>query len=64
MLLIIDNYDSFTHNLAQYIGELGFEAQIHRNDQISTDQIARLAPSHIVISRDPVIHKKQEFQLR
>ena len=53
MLLIIDNYDSFTHNLAQYIGELGFEAQIHRNDQISTDQIARLAPSHIVISPGP-----------
>ena len=53
MLLIIDNYDSFTHNLAQYIGELGFEAKIHRNDQISTTQIARLAPSHIVISPGP-----------
>ncbi len=53
MLLIIDNYDSFTHNLAQYIGEIGFGAEIHRNDQISIGQITRLDPSHIVISPGP-----------
>ena len=53
MLLIIDNYDSFTHNLAQYIGEMGYRVEIHRNDQISIDQIARLNPSHIVISPGP-----------
>ena len=53
MLLIIDNYDSFTHNLAQYIGEMGFGVEIHRNDEISIDQIARLNPSHIVISPGP-----------
>ena len=53
MLLIIDNYDSFTHNLAQYIGEMGHRVEIHRNDKISIDQIARLNPSHIVISPGP-----------
>ena len=53
MLLIIDNYDSFTYNLAQYIGEMGFGVEIHRNDEISIDQIARLNPSHIVISPGP-----------
>ena len=53
MLLIIDNYDSFTHNLAQYIGEMGYKVEIHRNDHISIDQIVRLNPSHIVISPGP-----------
>ena len=53
MLLIIDNYDSFTHNLAQYIGEMGYRVEIHRNDHISIDQIVRLNPSHIVISPGP-----------
>ena len=53
MLLIIDNYDSFTYNLAQYIGEIGFETRIHRNDQISISQIEKLRPSHIVISPGP-----------
>ena len=62
MLLIIDNYDSFTYNLAQYIGEIGFGAEIHRNDQISIAQITRLDPSHIISLQDPAIRKKQEFQ--
>jgi anthranilate synthase/phosphoribosyltransferase len=53
MLLLIDNYDSFTYNLAQYLGELGAEVQVVRNDAITLDEIAALAPTHIVISPGP-----------
>jgi anthranilate synthase/aminodeoxychorismate synthase-like glutamine amidotransferase len=53
MLLLIDNYDSFTYNLAQYFGELGCELVIKRNDEIALDQIAALAPEHICISPGP-----------
>ncbi len=53
MLLLIDNYDSFTYNLAQYLGELGQEVRVLRNDAISVDTIADLAPERIVISPGP-----------
>lgn len=53
MLLMIDNYDSFTYNLVQYFGELGQDVQVHRNDQISLEQIAQLDPDYIVISPGP-----------
>ena len=53
MLLLIDNYDSFTYNLAQYFGELGCELLIKRNDEISLGKIADLAPQHICISPGP-----------
>src|SRR6202035_4605302 len=53
MLLLLDNYDSFTYNLAQYFGELGCELLIKRNDQISPDEIEKVAPSHICISPGP-----------
>ena len=53
MLLMIDNYDSFTYNLVQYLGELGQEVIVYRNDQISLDEIGKLAPDHIVISPGP-----------
>ncbi|MDY6956565.1 MAG: aminodeoxychorismate/anthranilate synthase component II [Pseudomonadota bacterium] len=53
MILMIDNYDSFTYNLVQYLGELGCEVAVHRNDQITLHQIEALAPSHIVISPGP-----------
>ena len=53
MLLLIDNYDSFAYNLAQYFGELGCELVIKRNDEISPDEIAVLAPKHICISPGP-----------
>ena len=53
MLLMIDNYDSFTYNLVQYFGELGQEVQVFRNDEISLDQIAALKPDHLVISPGP-----------
>jgi len=53
MLLMIDNYDSFTYNLVQYFGELGAEVKVYRNDQISLDAIEQLRPDHIVISPGP-----------
>jgi len=53
MLLLLDNYDSFTYNLAQYFGELGCELLIKRNDEISLDEIAALTPDQICISPGP-----------
>ncbi|MDH3947624.1 MAG: aminodeoxychorismate/anthranilate synthase component II [Gammaproteobacteria bacterium] len=53
MLLMIDNYDSFTYNLVQYFGELGVEVQVFRNDQISVAQMEKLKPDQIVISPGP-----------
>ena len=53
MLLMIDNYDSFTYNLVQYLGELGADVRVYRNDQITVDEIAQLAPEHIVVSPGP-----------
>jgi len=53
MLLMIDNYDSFTYNLVQYFGELGEVVEVYRNDEIALDQVAELRPDHIVISPGP-----------
>lgn len=53
MLLMIDNYDSFTYNLVQYFGELGAEVKVFRNDQITIEEIEALAPEHLVISPGP-----------
>ncbi|MEX0951214.1 MAG: aminodeoxychorismate/anthranilate synthase component II [Gammaproteobacteria bacterium] len=53
MLLMIDNYDSFTYNLVQYLGELGADVQVVRNDQISLDEISALKPERVVISPGP-----------
>ena len=53
MLLMIDNYDSFTYNLVQYFGELGQEVIVHRNDQITVPEIKKLNPKYIVISPGP-----------
>jgi anthranilate synthase/aminodeoxychorismate synthase-like glutamine amidotransferase len=53
MVLVIDNYDSFTYNLVQYLGELGAEPEVVRNDATSVEAIERRAPSHIVISPGP-----------
>ena len=52
-ILMIDNYDSFTYNLVQYLGELGADVVVHRNDEITLEEIARLAPEKIVISPGP-----------
>ena len=53
MLIVIDNYDSFTYNLVQYLGELGAELRVFRNDAITVEEIEALGPSHIVISPGP-----------
>src|SRR6266849_4021549 len=53
MILLIDNYDSFTYNLAQHLGQLGETLLVRRNDQIALDEIARLKPERIVISPGP-----------
>src|SRR5258708_33538429 len=53
MLLLIDNYDSFTYNLAHLFAELGAEVIVRRNDAITVDEAERLAPSHLVISPGP-----------
>jgi anthranilate synthase/aminodeoxychorismate synthase-like glutamine amidotransferase len=57
MILVIDNYDSFTYNLVQYLGELGAEPKVYRNDAINIDQIRELKPERIVISPGPGVPK-------
>ena len=58
MLLMIDNYDSFTYNLVQYFGELGADVHVYRNDAITLDQVAALAPTQIVVSPGPCTPKE------
>jgi anthranilate synthase/aminodeoxychorismate synthase-like glutamine amidotransferase len=58
MLLIIDNYDSFTYNLVQYFGEMGAVMEIRRNDQVTLDEIGKLKPDHICISPGPCTPKE------
>ena len=58
MILVIDNYDSFTYNLVQYLGELGAEMAVHRNDQLTVQQIKRLKPERIVLSPGPCTPKE------
>jgi para-aminobenzoate synthetase component 2 len=53
MILLLDNYDSFTYNLAQYLGQMGQKLMVRRNDQITLDEIEELAPERIVISPGP-----------
>jgi len=53
MLLMIDNYDSFTYNLVQYLGELGQEVKVYRNDEITLEGVEKLKPAHVVISPGP-----------
>lgn len=53
VLVVIDNYDSFTYNLVQYLGELGAQLQVFRNDQLSVDDLRRMQPQAVVISPGP-----------
>jgi len=58
MILLLDNYDSFTYNLAQYLGQMGQELEIRRNDQVTLDEIQDLRPERIVISPGPCTPKE------
>jgi anthranilate synthase component 2 len=58
MLLMIDNYDSFTYNLVQYLGELGEDVRVYRNDEIGLEDVERLAPARIVVSPGPCTPKE------
>src|SRR5580693_9384219 len=58
MILLIDNYDSFTYNLAQFLGQLGEKLEVRRNDQITLDEIADMKPGRIVISPGPGVPEK------
>lgn len=58
MILVIDNYDSFTYNLVQYLGELGQKVRVVRNDEISVAEVARFKPSHLLISPGPCTPKE------
>ena len=53
MILLVDNYDSFVHNLARYVRELGEESLVRRNDAVTLDEVAELAPSHLILSPGP-----------
>ena len=53
MVIVIDNYDSFVYNLAQYLGELGWEPLVYRNDRVTLTEIESLNPSHIIVSPGP-----------
>tara|TARA_Y100000588_G_scaffold350783_1_gene402143 strand:- start:623 stop:1219 length:597 start_codon:yes stop_codon:yes gene_type:complete len=63
MLLMIDNYDSFTYNLVQYLGELGEDVVVHRNDKITLDEIVAMAPERIVLSPGPCTPNKAGISL-
>jgi len=63
MVLMIDNYDSFTYNLVQYLGELGEEVRVYRNDRITCDEIEELKPEHIIISPGPCSPNKAGVSL-
>jgi len=64
MILIIDNYDSFTYNLVQYLGELGADLLVYRNDKITVAQVAKLAPEKIVISPGPCTPMEAGISIR
>jgi anthranilate synthase/aminodeoxychorismate synthase-like glutamine amidotransferase len=58
MILLLDNYDSFTYNLAQYLGQMGQDLEIRRNDEVTLDEIQNLRPERIVISPGPCTPKE------
>src|SRR5260370_40828509 len=63
MILLLDNYDSFTYNLAQYLGELGCNVEVHRNDKITVEEIIRRNPERIVISPGPCTPQEADISV-
>lgn len=64
MILLIDNYDSFTYNLVQYLGELGEKIEVYRNDQVTLSQIEKMKPARIVISPGPGTPKEAGISMK
>lgn len=64
MVFVLDNYDSFTYNLVQYLGELGQTVEVRRNDQVSCEEIEQMNPSHIVISPGPCTPQKAGISIK
>lgn len=64
MVFVLDNYDSFTYNLVQYLGELGQKVEVRRNDQVSCEEIEQMNPSHIVISPGPCTPQKAGISIK
>jgi len=59
MVFVLDNYDSFTYNLVQYLGEMGAEVEVRRNDQVTVEQVEAMRPERIVVSLDRAHRAKQ-----
>src|SRR5690349_3346380 len=64
MVFVLDNYDSFTYNLVQYLGELGQRVEVRRNDQVTCEEIEQMNPSHIVISPGPCTPQKAGISIK
>jgi anthranilate synthase component 2 len=64
MLLMIDNYDSFTYNVVQYLGELGADVRVYRNDEVTIEEIEQLKPDHLVISPGPCTPNEAGISMR
>lgn len=64
MVFVLDNYDSFTYNLVQYLGELGQDVEVRRNDQVSCEEIEQMNPSHILISPGPCTPQKAGISIK
>ena len=64
MVFVLDNYDSFTYNLVQYLGELGQKVEVRRNDQVSCEEIEQMNPSHILISPGPCTPQKAGISIK
>ena len=64
MVFVLDNYDSFTYNLVQYLGELGEKVEVRRNDQVSCEEIEQMNPSHILISPGPCTPQKAGISIK
>ncbi len=62
MIFVLDNYDSFTYNLVQYLGELGGDPVVRRNDQVTVEEVEAMAPERIVVSPGPVRRRKRAFR--
>jgi anthranilate synthase component 2 len=64
MVFVLDNYDSFTYNLVQYLGELGAEVEVHRNDELTVEEVEALHPDRILLSPGPCTSSASAWAIR